>query len=727
MTAPDLPALAVAVPPEQRLLPAAVGCLFLLVGAAAAAVFRHGNLPGAASRPWEPWVVFALVAVAGLLLAALLQRQAWERARTQAQGEHMRAKVEQLSLVAQLTHNAVLITDAAGLITWVNPSFERITGYSAAEAVGRSSEHLLQCPQTDPATVALVRDAMRTGRPSAGEILNRNKQGRLYWMAFDIQPMHDAQGRLMGFTIIKTDLTERKRNEAELHASRAFLHNTGRIAGVGGWQLDLRSGEIKWTEQARIILGLEQHAKPTVADILEWCTPQARAEVQQAAAQGALQGQSWDLELAIVTPAGRSLWLRVLTEGEYDDSGAVRLTGALLDITASRAMRAESQRNAELLRGAIDAVDEAFVLYDRDDRLVLCNDKYRDLFRVSRNLIVPGVPFEDILRNSVRNGQFPDAIGRVDEWVAECMHKHRSGNVVRIQHVSDGRVLRIIDRRMADGHTVGFRIDLTDLWRAKEAAELARRAQEDFIATMSHELRTPLQAITGFSDLGKVFAEDQPQFLSMFTDIHAGGMRMLQLINGLLDVSKIEGNAGALALRIVDVGALAEDVAAELRGLASERTLQLELPTPRPRLLANVDAVRMMQVIRNVLANAIRFAPEGSVIELGGIHLGAEGVRLSVRDHGPGIPEDELDMVFDAFAQSSRTRDGSGGTGLGLTICRKLMGAFGGSITAANAQGGGALFCLNLPAATGAAAPTLPPPEERVSEHAAPAAKLETA
>jgi len=116
----------------------------------------------------------------------------------------------------------------------------------------------------------------------------------------------------------------------------------------------------------------------------------------------------------------------------------------------------------------------------------------------------------------------------------------------------------------------------------------------------------------------------------------------------------------------------------------------------------------MQQVIRNVLANAIRFAPDGSSLEIGLREGAAGGALMVVRDHGPGIPPDELDAIFEAFVQSSRTRDGSGGTGLGLTICRKIMRAHGGRIEAANADGGGAAFSLWLPPlheAPGLAAP----------------------
>ena len=185
----------------------------------------------------------------------------------------------------------------------------------------------------------------------------------------------------------------------------------------------------------------------------------------------------------------------------------------------------------------------------------------------------------------------------------------------------------------------------------------------------------------------------------MFDDIHAGGQRMLTLVNALLDVSKIDGNPGTLSLHRNDLLALAAGVVRELRPLGDKRRVAIHLPDPLPPLPARVDAFRMQQVVRNLLANALRFAPDGSCVELTGADLGSEGVLLEVRDHGPGIPPDELETIFDPFVQSSRTRDGSGGTGLGLTICRKIMQAHGGIIAATNAADGGACLRLWLPAA----------------------------
>ena len=237
--------------------------------------------------------------------------------------------------------------------------------------------------------------------------------------------------------------------------------------------------------------------------------------------------------------------------------------------------------------------------------------------------------------------------------------------------------------------------------QARDAAEQASGAKTEFIANISHELRTPLQSILGFSELGITRLADQPRLAGMFTDIHRAGQRMLALVNDLLDLSKLERAGTALNPQRQDVRDLVQEVLTEVMPLARARQVQTELVMAQQPLVANVDGPRLQQVVRNLLANAIRFSPEGGTVE---VHADARArgrgeVELVVADRGPGVPGDELEAIFDPFVQSSRTKDGSGGTGLGLAITRRIVEGHGGAVVAGNRPGGGAVFTVRLPAA----------------------------
>jgi signal transduction histidine kinase len=268
------------------------------------------------------------------------------------------------------------------------------------------------------------------------------------------------------------------------------------------------------------------------------------------------------------------------------------------------------------------------------------------------------------------------------------------------------------------GRLVGFAgsaIDVTEsrnaeraTREARDAAEEASQAKSEFIANISHELRTPLQSIIGFSELGQMRSREQAKLGAMFGDIHRAGQRMLNLVNDLLDVAKIESTVGTMNLERSDLRGLVRGVAGQLAPQLGARQLQLDVALPDYPLRAKVDPMRFEQVLRNVLANAVKFSPTGGRITFSGDQTDAGELHLAVSDDGPGIPPAELDSIFEAFVQSSLTKDGSGGTGLGLAICRKIVVAHGGRIHAENRRGGGAVFHIQLPAR--GASETLPAP-----------------
>lgn len=264
------------------------------------------------------------------------------------------------------------------------------------------------------------------------------------------------------------------------------------------------------------------------------------------------------------------------------------------------------------------------------------------------------------------------------------------------------------DRELQQAHdTLEHRVQrrTAELLKAKDAAEEAARAKSEFLANISHELRTPMHAVLSFASFGitKGPGAGPEKTLDYFTKIHTAGGRLLGLLNDLLDLAKLEAGRMTMDFAPADANVLLANTVDEFRSLTSDRNIEITLDTTidRPFMM---DSGRIMQVVRNIMGNAVKFSPPGGVIRVTA-SMSDRGLLVTVEDQGVGVPDDELELIFGKFMQSRKTKTGAGGTGLGLAICQEIVGAHGGRIWAEPGRAKGALFCIEIPHRGDLAAP----------------------
>jgi hypothetical protein len=405
-------------------------------------------------------------------------------------------------------------------------------------------------------------------------------------------------------------------------------------------------------------------------------------------------------------------WIK-LQDRRANDGGLVTLA---IDIT-------EQMR----IWAAIDVLPDGFVLFDREERLLACNQRYREMFPDSAEAMQPGTTFEDLLRNGLKNGHVPEAVGREEEWLSQRLRHFRSADGVEENILASGRVVLESDHVTPDGGRVGLRTDITaireqqaQLESARKAAEAANRAKSAFLANMSHEIRTPMNGVVGMAELlcDTALTEEQRLFAET---IRSSGEALLVIINDILDYSKIEAERLTLRPEPFDLERTIHEVTMLLQPRAREKGLDLMidfdmfLPT---RFVG--DPGRLRQVLTNLIGNAVKFTEKGHVLtRVVGVDAedGTQTLHVTVEDTGIGIAPEYLDHIFGEFNQVEDERNRKfEGTGLGLAITQRLIEHMGGAVWVDSdiGQGSSFGFRVTLPVAEDSAPAQVPVSVKRV-------------
>ncbi len=530
-----------------------------------------------------------------------------------------------------------------------------------------------------------------------------------------------------------------KQASSALESSEKRFERAMEATADGIWEQDLTSNRLLYVSpHTEELLGYAPGSFVRADFDLKqvFFDPAERERSRLALAEHIRTGTHYVSEARLSHRDGTLRWMRFRGQVTRNTEGhADRLVGSLRDITEEH--RIEEQRAHSLARFEALIQNTPLVVaisLDRDLNIRLWNRAAERFFGLTARQAL-GCRVRDLLLVAAEGENFAEILDQV--WQTgipygprETMITFADGQRWILSAVfpllDDGQVREVFLMGVDVTDRIGMEEELrqhrdhlqdlvasqtADLVRAKEVAERANESKSEFLANMSHELRTPMHAILSFARIGHFKAATAPpdKLKGYFEHIRASGERLLDLVNDLLDLSKLEAGRMQYVMMRVDLRRCAAGVMAELAPLFEGKQLSCSIEATAADCHVTGDHKRMEQVVRNLLGNAIKFTPPGKCISItiaaDVMSLGRRAndanmqpaLCLSVADEGIGIPETELDSVFDKFTQSSLTSSGAGGTGLGLAICREIVHAHRGIIRASNRATGGAVFDVLLP------------------------------
>jgi len=505
----------------------------------------------------------------------------------------------------------------------------------------------------------------------------------------------------------------------------------------GLWDWDISSGRIFWSASMFNILGLDGSGETlSYGEVSKLMHPHDAPLDELTDALLKQQTSDFDHEFRMRHAKGHWVWLRAraaLAPGHLSNEvDAPHLVGIVFDISRQKELDKLNLDAEVRLKDAIENISEAFVLWDTESKLVLCNSKYQQFHSLPASVCVPGTHYNVVAQSSREPV--------VKQYVPGQIIDRSGARSVEVQ-LADSRWLQINERRTKDGGFVSVGTDITALKKQEEnllssektlmetvrdlqkerqtaeeqsqrlaeladkyasekgRAEAANRSKSEFLANMSHELRTPLNAIIGFSEVmtNEFFGPiGTPKYIEYANDIRRSGQFLLDVINDILDMSKIEAGRLDLELEQVSFPNLLEEVMRLVGPRASEGRISVIQETGEAKPF-RADRRALKQVMINLMSNAVKFTPEGGTVRITG-RSGEAGFVFTIADTGIGIPQRDIQKLGRPFEQvENQFTKSRGGSGLGLAISRSLVELHNGRLDIASTVGRGTTVTVTLP------------------------------
>ncbi|MFL9812769.1 PAS domain S-box protein [Stutzerimonas sp. VN223-3] len=577
------------------------------------------------------------------------------------------------------------MVDMRGCFVQVNPAFATVLNYSIAELVERPYLEIVH-PDDHLEVEMAVQQLSRGELIQDLEIRAFDALNREHWLQLSA-----AMGDDRLIYCVARDITERRAIEQQIRQNNLLLGMAGRTAKLGGWDLELPSMTLVWSDEMRELLGYPPHALPSLEHGLALCAEQDRAELKAAIRDCIEHGQGFDLDLGFHLANGLLIDARVTGQPIRDDHGRiVRLVGAFQNISERKQAQRETHRLAESLTNTLESISDAFHTFDNDWRFTYINSESARLLGMRVEDMLGAVVWSAFpgLRDSEVGTRFLRAVESLEAehfdtfyeplglWLEVHAYPSEEGLAVYFQDISERK------------HTE------QELQSTLQELERSNRELEEFAFAASHDLQEPLRKIQAFSERLETRAtgldDDGRDYLKRMTSAAA---RMQALIIDLLDYSRV--NTRGQPFQRLHLGEIVSEVLQDMETTLEQTQAQVEYGE-LPSVMG--DASQLRRVIQNLLSNAVKFqSPDSHPL----IHIYVEpasndAYTLCFTDNGIGFDEKYLDRIFNPF-QRLHGRGVYAGTGIGLAIVKKIAERHGARITATSSPGKGSTFRITFP------------------------------